>query len=334
MHGLFKSFLKVRRYLNRIAGVLATATVFTCSSCQSVYDVADNIDRHFGEPLPLAGKIREPVRDDVELSVLWVGHATVLFQIDDKVILTDPFFTNNIAQVLRRYVEPGLDMNDLRKCDLVLLSHSHMDHLNLGSLKLVADKFPGVPVAFPEGVEEYIPDYEIRLERFRKPGLSKKIFIGESRTVSGMKITSVASYHWGGRYGIDGKLWEKKGNCGFIIEYNGKTVYFSGDTAYDKDFFRYLGSKYKIDLAVVPIIYCKGCTEINLGSSHLRPKGILKILDDTKASAIVPVHYGTFTNPDVQYPALERLLHTSAEYKEKVKVLKLGEQLALSKVKK
>lgn len=321
----------MKHFIYSVICVLLIQIAILLSSCQSVYDVADNFQRHLGSPRPILNKIKEPVRDDVKLSVLWVGHATALIQIDDKVILTDPFFTDNIAQVLRRYVEPGLDLKDLSKCNMVVLSHSHMDHLSLGSLSMIEKKFPGIPMVFPEGVEEFIPGYDFRFMKFKKPSGRNKMYVGESRTVDGIRVTSVVAYHWGGRYGIDGKLWEKKGNCGFIIEYNGKTVYYSGDTAYDKNFFKFLGNNYKIDLAIIPIIYCKDCTEVNLGDSHLRPKGILKILDDTKASVIVPVHYGTFTDPNVQYPALEKLLHTSTDYKERVKVLRLGEQLVIDK---
>ena len=57
------------------------------------------------------------------------------------------------------------------------------------------------------------------------------------------------------------------------------------------------------------------------------PKGILSILDDTDSKLIFPVHYGTFTDPNKQYPVLERMLLTNDKYKKHVRVLKIGEQL-------
>ena len=106
-------------------------------------------------------------------------------------------------------------------------------------------------------------------------------------------------------------------------------MYFAGDTSYDEKFYKHLGKEYEIDLSVVPIIYCNGCDEVNQGVSHLFPKGILKILDDTNSGVIFPVHYGTFTDPRKQYPVLEKMLLTSDYYKERVKIVKLGEQIRI-----
>ena len=53
--------------------------------------------------------ITEPARPDARLAALWVGHATVLVQLDDKFILTDPVFTDTVGQISKRLVEPGLD---------------------------------------------------------------------------------------------------------------------------------------------------------------------------------------------------------------------------------
>lgn len=297
------------------------------SSCQSVKDVADNFERSMSDPFVVKNKISNPIKENVRLSATWVGHATVLLQIYDKVIITDPLFSNNVAQVLRRYMEPGIDLDNLEQCDIVLISHSHMDHLDLGSLGKIEERFPGSALAFPEGVENYLPDYNMRYHRFEMWDGMSKSYTGETKIIDGVEITSVAANHWGGRYGLDGKLWQKDGYSGYIIKYKDVTVYFAGDTSYDEKFFKYLGSKYEIDLAVVPIIYCNDCDEINQGGHHLMPKGILSILDDTDSKLIFPVHYGTFTDPNKQYPVLERMLLTNDKYKKHVRVLKIGEQL-------
>lgn len=296
-------------------------------SCKSFYDFTDNTERNFRPPQKISAKVSNPLRDSSVLSVLWIGHASVLIQIDDKAILIDPLFSNSVAQVLRRYVEPGLDLRDLGKLDLVLISHSHMDHLNLSSISAVEEKFPGTPLIFPDGVEEFLPDYNLKFVRMKTASGKKEKYTGETRVINGVEITTVKAYHWGGRYGVDGKLWEKKGATGYIIRYNGKTVYFSGDTSYNKNFFTYLGENYKIDLEVISIIYCKDCDEVNQGNAHLFPRGVLKILDNTKALITIPVHYGTFTDPRKQYPVLERMLRSDDYYRGRVKILKLGEQL-------
>jgi L-ascorbate metabolism protein UlaG (beta-lactamase superfamily) len=83
---------------------------------------------------------------------------------------------------------------------------------------------------------------------------------------------------------------------------------------------------------VIPIIYCDNCEEANQGESHLYPKGILDILNNTQALTSIPVHYGTFTDPEAQYPVLESMLRTTDYYKERVKILKIGEQMKITDI--
>src|SRR5690606_37644394 len=94
------------------------------------------VDSFFSSPRPVV-KNKTPVTKDARLAVLWIGHATALVQIDDKVILTDPVFTSTVGQVSKRVVEPGLDPKDLPPVDAVLVSHMHYDHLSLGSLEMI-----------------------------------------------------------------------------------------------------------------------------------------------------------------------------------------------------
>ncbi len=303
-------------------------TMFILHSCQVVRDVTDTVERHFSKPLPLKNMNKNPVDDTTDFSVFWVGHATTLIQIEDKVILTDPFFTNNIAAVLRRFNEPGINIGDLDQCDMILISHSHMDHLNLGSLGMLEERFPGTALLFPEGVEQFLPDYDLELYRFKTASDKNNKYIGETKIINGVKVTSVKAYHWAGRYGLDGKLWKMGGSCGYIIEYKGKTVYYSGDTSYNEEFSRYLGDNYNIDLALIPVIYSDDDKEC-YNDVHLYPKGLHKISDDTKAVTSIPIHYGTFTDPEKQYPVLDSMLRYNDSYKEKVKILKIGNKIIL-----
>ena len=310
-----------------------TAILITyISGCRTLYDFGDNVFSNFSAPLKVKNRITNPVKDSVRLSALWVGHATVLIQIYDKVILTDPFFTNNIAELQQRIYEPGIDLKDLKKCDIILLSHSHFDHVNLGSLSLLEDKFPHCDLVFPEGLEEFLPKLSFNFHRLKKADQDNKIYTGETKEINGIKITSVAAYHWGGRYGLDGLIWGSVAFTGFIIQYKDVTVYFSGDTAYDKDFFKYLGNTFKIDIEFIPIGPCKDCEKLDKKNRHVYPKGALKILEDTKAGLMVPIHYGTIRElSDPQKPrlVLEDLLLNKPELKSRVKIMNIGEQIIL-----
>ena len=195
---------------------------------------------------------------------------------------------------------------------------------------MLEEKFPGTNLIYPDGVEEFLPGLDLRSFAF-KTG-SAGIHKGETKNIGGMKITSVHAYHWGGRYGIDGLLWGYDGFCGFIIQYKDMTVYFSGDTSYDESFFRYLGNNFNIDLEILPIGPCSDCYKTDKKNRHVYPKGALKILDDTKAKFMIPVHYGTIrelSEPDYPKIVLEELIRINPAQQEKVKILKQGEQIIL-----
>ncbi|MBS1517894.1 MAG: MBL fold metallo-hydrolase [Bacteroidetes bacterium] len=302
------------------------------SECRVFYDISGNLVRNFSSPEKVKNRIKDPVRPGVKLSALWIGHATVLIQIEDKVILTDPFLTDHIAEIQMRVKEPGIDINDLKQCDIILISHSHPDHLNFGSLEILEKKFPGADLVFPEGLEEFLPDLDFNFVSLKRSDYKKKKYIGQTKTVDGVSITCVAAYHWGGRYGLDGLLWGYDGYCGFILQYKGHTVYFPGDTAYDDEFFKFLGEKYNIDLEFMPIGPCSDCTKTDKPNRHVYPRGALMILDDTKAGMMIPIHYGTISelsDPDLPKYVLEDLIKEHPEYKDRVKILGIGEQIVI-----
>ena len=299
-------------------------------SCRSFIDVGDNMIRHFSKPAKIKNKVKNPVRDEVKLSALWVGHATFLLQIYDRVIFIDPLFTNNVAQVLRRYTEPGIDLNTIDNIDMTLISHSHMDHLSHGSIAEIEKRYPETHLLFPAGAEEFLQDYDLEFHRMNLPE-NQYEYIGESKIIDSVMITAVTSVHWGGRYGIDGKFWTNDGSCGFIIQYKDVTVYYTSDTSYDDKLFKYIGDKYDIDLLLVNIIYCEDCKEPDQGSSHIYPMGAIQIFEDTKAKYMIPAHYGLFADAKVQRKALKKMYHTNDDSISKIKILKAGEQFSINK---
>ncbi|MGH2575850.1 MAG: MBL fold metallo-hydrolase, partial [Ignavibacteria bacterium] len=182
-----------------------------------------NIPVFFSEPEKVINKIENPVKDNVRLSALWIGHSTVLLQVDDRVIITDPFLTETIGELGRRVIEPGIDAENIPLCDLILISHSHFDHLSLGSLEILENISPQASLLFPEGVENYLPDYKFDLIRMKNDNGYLRNFIGETKIVRDIKVTTVFAQHWGGRYGLDGFVWGDNGYTGYVLEYNGLT---------------------------------------------------------------------------------------------------------------
>lgn len=296
--------------------------------CNLLLVAVKNVPTFFESPRKVKNKIKEPLKPDVRLSALWIGHATVLLQMDDKVIITDPFLTETAGEFARRVVEPGIDVENIPPCDLILISHSHFDHLNLASLEMLEEKSNKTALVFPEDLENYLPAYDMNLVRMKNNNGYEKGITGETRMINGIKVTTVFAQHWGGRYGIDGYVWGDNAFTGYILEYNGMSVYFAGDTGYDTQKFKKLGELYKIDLALIPIGPCADCKQCGT-YNHVFPVDAYDIFTDMKAKHMLPIHYGSlhFAQADPMEPVYAfREIIKNNKAGEFIKILEIGEQ--------
>jgi N-acyl-phosphatidylethanolamine-hydrolysing phospholipase D len=298
------------------------------SGCNLFYVAVRNVPVFFSAPEKVRNKIKNPVKDNVSLSALWIGHSTVLLQMDDKVIITDPALAETVGELARRVVEPGIDIEDIPRCDLILISHSHFDHLSFGSLEELENKSSGAPLVFPAGLEYYLPKMNFNFIRMDNDNGYEKRIIGEKKNINGMEVTSVYDQHWGGRYGLDGFVWGNNAYTGYIIRYHGMTVYFAGDTGYDSTKFKQLGEKFNIDLAFIPIGPCADCNQCGT-RTHVFPPDAVMIFKTINAKWMVPIHYGTFyfAQADAMKP-LETLnnIIKSDNLQDRIFPLKIGEQ--------
>ncbi len=315
---------------------------FSTSGCGWVYIGLENVgDTIFSSPRIVKSNVTEPVKPNVKLSALWIGHSSTLLQIYDKVILIDPVFNNVISGVMMRRKTAAFDLNTLHKLDIILISHAHMDHLSISTLQDLDEKFPKAKLVFPKGTEEFLPDYNFEFIRMKTGNSEKKNYIGETKIVDSVKITTVYSLHFGGRFGLDSYLWNLPGCTGYIIQYKDVTVFYAGDTLYDDKAFKEIGKRYNIDLALIPVGPCRECEQIS-NFHHVASYGALLIFDDLHADYMIPVHYGALkyrTDPDYPVIILKELIEKSSDtggnenktsYKDKVKILNEGEQYIFS----
>lgn len=233
-------------------------------------------------PAPVPNRLADPRRPDARLAVTWVGHATMLVQIDDAYVLTDPVFTPRVGGLSPRLVEPGLTPESLPPLDAVLISHLHFDHLSAASLELIDEKFRTIVV--PPGGSDYVPsfvDEVVELDHF------------QSFERNGLRITGVPVRHVGFRYGAD-TAW-MHAFSGYVIEKNGLTVYFGGDTALDEPRFQRTHERFpNLDLALIPIapIHPRGFMK----HTHVDPTEAMRIFDILSPRVFVPMHFDTFVN--------------------------------------
>ena len=179
-----------------------------------------------------------------ELGVTFIGHSSFLLQVGGRKVLVDPVFSKRLI-LLRRQRRPGVLVKDLPPIDLVLLTHAHMDHLDMASLRRViratrrlSGRAPEVVV--PQGVEDLVA----------RLGFSAvhRLAWWESIGTQSLKITMTPCKHWGARMFRD----THRGYGGYVVEGGGQTVYHSGDTAYFEG-FREIGARLKPQVALLPI---------------------------------------------------------------------------------
>jgi L-ascorbate metabolism protein UlaG (beta-lactamase superfamily) len=232
---------------------------------------------------PMTG-VSRPVRlvDRGALGITFIGHSSFLLQVDGRKVLIDPVFSKRLI-LLRRQRRPGVRMEELPAIDLVLLTHAHMDHLDLASLRRVvratrrlAGRAPEVVV--PRGVEDLVESL----------GFSRVHHLEwwEQIEVQGLKVTMTPCRHWGARMFRD----VHRGYGGYVVEGGGQSVYHSGDTAYFEG-FREIGRRLKPEVALLPI---GAYFPDSYRSVHTSPEDALRGFVDLGAKEMVPMHYGTF----------------------------------------
>ncbi|MBK8397616.1 MAG: MBL fold metallo-hydrolase [Leptospiraceae bacterium] len=260
------------------------------------------------------------IKNPNNIEFYWIGHATVLIHLYDKWIITDPNFSSHIGIIMKRFIEPGIDLKSLQKMDVILISHNHFDHLDQPSLH----KLKGSKHLFaPEGGITYIP--ENLFENVHAVNNMK------SFEIDGMKITAVPAKHFGGRWLID-NLWDGEPYTGYIIEYKDVTVFFGGDTGYDDSIFKLLGKAFTVDIALIPVGPTSWITSRGMGSGvHVNPVGAVQIFKDLNAKYMIPIHHSTFyRRGGDEMDRIKNAIEKSNQ-KDSIKLLRIGEKIEFKK---
>ena len=210
--------------------------------------------------------------------VTYVGHATVLAELDGVRLLTDPVLRARVGPLRRHGARPVPEITET--LDAVLISHRHHDHADLPSLRRLGK---GVRMVVPAGAGRF----------FRRRGFRgvEELAPGESARVGAVTVTATEADHPSeSRFERDSQA------VGFLIE-GERRIYFAGDTDLF-DGMAELGGERGLDLALLPV-WGWGP---NLGPGHLNPERAARAAALLAPRVAVPIHWGTL------YPlGLERL---------------------------
>ncbi len=235
-----------------------------------------------------------PKLEEGQLCITWIGHASFLVQTAKHNILIDPNWANWLM-VIRRLKHAGIALDHLPEIDLILITHAHFDHLDRRTLRKLAAR---QPIIVPTGVGNLVHD--LGFERIHEMAW------WDSMSFRKLQITFVPAKHWGARTVTD----KNRGYGGYVMSFQGRSVYHCGDTAYF-DGFPEIGERCQPEIVLMPI----GAYDNPSGRDHhISPEKAALAFTEMKGKILVPMHFGTFRmSYEKQHEPPQRLMKASAE---------------------
>ena len=253
---------------------------------------------------------------DNDITICWLGHATTLINFYGVHILTDPTLGNRIGVALgvgtagpKRYIAPALRVDELPPIDLLLLSHAHMDHLDVATLCRLAPKTVTVTAKTTSDVLS-----GTGLQQITELPWSGKATVHSAK--GDLEIEAFEVKHWGNRWpnGI------ARGYNGYVLKREGRSLLFGGDSALTP-LFSDVRSRGPFAAAIMPI----GAYQPWI-RNHCTPEEAVEMANQAGARHLVPVHHSTFklSNEPMNEP-LERFQAALQKEPERIALRQIGE---------
>jgi len=291
-----------------LPGVIAVAAIFALAMFAA---------RSYSQDMNAAPNHSPPHPDpaswpDNSLTIANLGHATVLMNFFGTRVLSDPSLFSRVGMSIdsiltigpKRFVDPPLAPAQLQQLDIILITHAHMDHLDIPSLKALPKS--AVVVACDKCSQIIAP---LGFKDVRE------LKWGESTVVKGLTIRAMGARHWGRRWPPFG---EDYGFNSYVLEKDGRRMLLACDSA-DTDLFASLAST-PPDVAVFSI----GAYDPWI-LNHANPEQVWAMFQSTRAHYLVPIHWGTFKlSKEPMEEPLRRLIATAGDQQDRIVIREIG----------
>lgn len=298
----------------RLAGIAGLGTWAVRTAPRFIHEYSRQRRRQI-QPAPFSPNPRD--WPDRGLHAAWIGHSTVLLKIDGLTVLTDPVFSRRVGiglgpvtLGLKRLVAPALTEPTLPPIDVILLSHAHMDHFDLPSLRRLASRRTTVITAARTS------DLLCR----RNYAAVRELGWGQSARQGPLEFRAFEVKHWGARMRND----RYRGYNGYTIESGRYRVLFGGDTAMTPA-FRALRKSRPYDLAIMPV----GAYDPWI-HHHCTPEQAWQMASDAGFEFFLPVHHQTFRlSREPQTEPIERVYSAARRHTGRIAVAAIGQDFHL-----
>ncbi len=219
-----------------------------------------------------------------ELAATWLGHATVLLEVEGVRVLADPVWSDRVSPSAtvgpRRSHPVPITLAELPRIDAVLISHDHYDHLDVATIDVLATSAEPPLFVVPLGVGAHLRRWGVPAD------LVVELDWDGSHQVGGLTLTCTEARHFSGRaFTNNATLWSS-----WVVAGERHRVFFGGDSGFTPAFAE-IGERFgPFDLTILPI----GAYDVRWPDVHMDPEEAVRAHLALRGEVLLPIHWATF----------------------------------------